>query len=34
VSGWTNTVGSYLSGARTLKEKYADLLGEKVPILQ
>jgi hypothetical protein len=34
VSGWTNTVSSYLSGARTLKEKDADLLGEKVPILQ
>ena len=35
VSGWTNTVSSYLSGARTIEEKEADLLdGEKVPILQ
>jgi hypothetical protein len=35
VSGWTQTVSSYLSGARTLMDKDAELLkGEKVPILQ
>ena len=35
VSGWTQTVSSYLSGARTIEEKDAELLpGEKVPVLQ
>ena len=35
VSGWTQTVSSYLSGARTLKDREADLLeDERVPILQ
>lgn len=35
VSGWTSTVSSFLSGARTLVDKEAELLpGEKVPVLQ
>jgi hypothetical protein len=35
VSGWTQTVSAYLSGARTLIDKEAELLdGERVPILQ
>jgi hypothetical protein len=35
VSGWTNVVSQYLTGARTLIDKEAELLdGERVPILQ
>jgi hypothetical protein len=34
VSGWTNVVSQYLTGARTLETKRADLLDEDVPILQ
>ena len=35
VSGWTQTVSSYLSGARTLIDKEAELLdNEQVPVLQ
>ena len=35
VSGWTNVVSSYLSGARTLETKPAELLeNEEVPVLQ
>ena len=35
ISGWTQTVSTYLSGARTMIDKEAELLeGERVPILQ
>ncbi len=34
VSGWTNVVSQYLTGARTLESKNAELLDEEVPILQ
>jgi hypothetical protein len=35
VSGWTNCVSSYLSGAKTIKEEEAELLdGELVPVVQ
>ena len=35
VSGWTNCVSSYLSGARTVMDDEAELLdGERVPVIQ
>ena len=35
VSGWTNVVSQYLTGARTLETKKAELLNdEEVPVLQ
>ena len=35
ISGWTNCVASFLSGAVTLEDKEAELLpGERVPIIQ
>ena len=35
ISGWTQMVNAYLSGARTIKEVDAELLpGEKVPLVQ
>lgn len=35
ISGWTQCVNSYLSGARTIEETDAELLpGEKVPLIQ
>lgn len=34
ISGWTPTVSSYLSGARTILDTEVDLLEEKVPLIQ